>query len=329
MTNEPYIEVVVPAYNEAENIEACLDSILSQETDHEFGVLVVDDGSTDRTPEIVADYEASHRNLRVVTKETNRGYGDTIQRGFTEATADIVCFVDGDSTMEAGSLAAIIADYEAGADAVFGYVDVMNDHRLHGLYCKVGKRHNEAARYGGALMSFRREVLAELGGFLDVENRGGHDVEIKARLRKSEYTVVYEDDAKVYSRFPEGWHNVLRQKFRAGKTHVIHSHQHPDEFDPSVLLNSGYYIVLAGTTLLSVVFPLLWVGVVGLLALFVYEHGPRAYEMYTTSGSVKFGSLYFPYALAAGYLRTIGYLSEWRTLISLLRTVEGGGSHDE
>lgn len=329
MSNKSYIEVVVPAYNEEQNIEACLDSILLQETDREFGVLVIDDGSTDRTPELIADYEHNHPNLRVVTKETNRGYGDTIQRGFTEATADIVCFVDGDSTMEPGSLAAIIADYEAGADAVFGYVDVMNDHRLHGLYCKVGKRHNESARYGGALMSFRREVLSELGGFLDVENRGGHDVEIKARLRKSDYSVVYEDSAKVYSRFPEGWYNVLRQKYRAGKTHIIHSQQHPNEFDPSVLHNSGYYISLAGITLCSFVFPPLWVIVLALLGLFVYEHGPRAYEMYETSGSLKLGSLYFPYALAAGYLRTVGYLSEWQTLITLLRTLKNESSNND
>jgi len=46
--------------------------------------------------------------------------------------------------------------------------------------------------------------------------------------------------------------------------------------------------------------------------LFVREHGPRAAEMYRASGSLKLGALYFPYALAAGYL------SEWRTLLGLL-----------
>lgn len=325
----PFIEVVVPAYNEAENIEACLDSILEQEAPRQFSLIVVDDGSTDRTPEILARYADKHDRMRVVTKETNRGYGDTIQRGFDEARADIVCFVDGDSVMEPGSLAAIVRDYEDGADAVFGYVDVQNDHRLHGLYCKVGKQHNPDSRYGGACMSFRREVLADLGGFLDVQNRGGHDVEIKARLRKSEYDVVFEDDAKVYSRFPEGWYTVLRQKFRAGKTHVIHSNQHPEQFDPSVLLNSAFYGALLVTVLVSVVVPLAAVAVVGLLVLFVREHGSRAREMYEASGSLRLGLLYFPYALAAGYLRTAGYLSEWRTLLSLLATVGRGSPNPE
>lgn len=318
MSDDQYIEVVVPAYNEADNIAECLDSILGQESPRPYGVLVVDDGSTDRTPEMLSRYADEHDELRIVTKETNRGYGDTIQRGFEEARADIVCFVDGDSVMAPGSLAAIVADYEDGADAVFGYVDVRNDHRLHGLYCKVGKEHNPNSRYGGACMSFRRDVLRDLGGFLDVQNRGGHDVEIKARLRKSDYNVVFEDDAKVYSRFPEGWYTVLRQKFRAGKTHVIHSNQHPEQFDPRVLLNSGFYMALLVAVVVTPFLPLAAVAVVGLLALFVREHGPRARDMYDASGSLKLGLLYFPYALAAGYLRTAGYLSEWRTLLSLL-----------
>jgi len=314
VTADPYIEVIVPAYNEEENIEACLDSVLAQEAHRPFGVLVVDDGSTDRTPAILEEYEANHGSLRVVTKSENRGYGDTIQRGFEEAIADVVCFVDGDSVMEAGSLATIIADYEAGAGAVFGYVDVKNDHRLHGLYCKVGKRHNPDARYGGALMSFRREVLADLGGFLNVENRGGHDVEIKARLRKSDYEVVFEDDAKVYSRFPEGWKNVLRQKFRAGKTHVIYSSEHPDLFDDRVLLAAAYYGVLLGCVLVPPALSVLGI----LLVPFLIEHGPRAWAMYRESNHKRTIPLYLVYALLGGIMRSYGVVSEWQHLAPLL-----------
>ncbi|MFB6141984.1 MAG: glycosyltransferase family 2 protein [Halorientalis sp.] len=326
---EAYIDVVVPAYNEADDIADCLDSILEQDTERPFSVLVVDDGSTDETPEILAEYEREHERLRVVTKETNRGYGDTIRRGFEESTADIVCFVDGDSIVAPGSLAAVVEDYEAGADAVFGYVDVRNDDRLHGLYCKVGKRHDPDKRYGGALMSVRREVLEDLGGFLDVENRGSQDVEIKTRLRKSDYDVVFEDDAKVFSRFPEGWRNVMRQKFRAGKTHVIYSSQHPENFDPGIVVNTGYYAALLASVLASVVFPPAVVAVLLLAVLFFHEHGPRGLEMYRASGSLRMGLLFFPYALAAGYVRTAGYLSEWRKLLSLLRRQWSTGARGE
>jgi len=131
----------------------------------------------------------------------------------------------------------------------------------------------------------------------------------------------------VYSRFPEGWENVLRQKFRAGKTHLIHSSRHPEAFDPGVLVNSAYYAVLLGAVAASVVFPLALLGVFALAVPFVREHGPRAVEIYRTSGSLELGALYVPYALAAGYLRTVGYLSEWRTLLGLLwrhRTTETG-----
>lgn len=319
MAERNFLEVVVPAYNEEDNIEECLDSILSEETSKPFSVLVVDDGSTDRTPEILARYEAEHDNLLVKRQDPNRGYGATIQSGFESAEAEAVLFIDGDSVLEPGSLEVIIQDYLDGADAVFGYVDVKNDHRLHGLYCKVGKRHNEAARYGGACMSFRTDILEDLGGFLAVENRGGHDVEIKERVRKSGYTAVFEDEAKVYSRFPEGWKTVLRQKFRAGKTHIIHMNEHPEKFDPGILVNSAYYGALAIIAAGSIVFSPLVLVFLPLLAIFVYEHGLTALEMYETSGSLKLGLLYLPYAFTAGYLRTAGYLSEPQLLIELLR----------
>jgi glycosyltransferase involved in cell wall biosynthesis len=321
----PYIEAVVPAYNKQKNIEDCLDSILSQEPHRPFGAPVVDDGSTGRTPRILERYETEYENPREVTKAENRGYGDTIQREFKEASADIVCFIDVDSLIQGGSLAAIVKDYENGVDAVFGCVEVPNDRRLQGLYCKVCKRHNPDARYDRAQTSFRRKVLADLGGFLDVQNRGGHGIGIQARFQKSDYEVVFEDDAKVCSRFPERWETALHQKFRASKTHLIHWSQHPGSFDSGALVNSAYYVVLLGAILTSLGFPSAIGGVIGLGVLFVREHGPRVVEMYRMSGSIKLGASYFPYALAAGYLRTIGYLSEWRTLLTLLwryRTAE-------
>lgn len=319
MSDQVFLEIIVPAYNEEDNIEQCLQSILNQEISREFRVLVVDDGSTDRTADIIKVYDDKNNHIRVKHHDPNRGYGATIQSGLESSNAEVVLFIDGDSIIEPGSIEAIIQHYENGADAVFGYVDVKNDHRLHGLYCKVGKHHNEDARYGGACMSFRKEVLEELGGFLAVENRGGHDVEIKHRVQKNDYEVFFEDDARVYSRFPEGWKTVLRQKFRAGKTHVIHMNEHPEKFDPRILIKSSFYGTLGAVAIGSLVYFPLTIFLIGLLVIFLYEHGPTAFEMYKASGSIRLGLLYLPYALASGYLRSAGYLSELGKLVDLLR----------
>lgn len=94
--NPPTVSLVIPAYNEEKYIGACLDSVFSSGAKF-FEIIVVDNGSTDHTKEIVESY----KNVRIVSEE-KRGVMFARQRGINETTGDIVAFIDADTIMLSG-----------------------------------------------------------------------------------------------------------------------------------------------------------------------------------------------------------------------------------
>ena len=171
------VALVLPAYNEQEVIEQAIaeaDEALAGIAD-DYEVLVVDDGSRDAT-RAVALQAAEHRPaVRVISHETNRGYGAALRTGFQAATKDYVGFSDADcqfNLRETNRLTLLLAD----CDIACGYRIDRQDkwHRI--VYSKV---YNALVRLllgtgvrdcDCALKMFRRETLAELpittNGFL-------------------------------------------------------------------------------------------------------------------------------------------------------------------
>lgn len=90
----PKVSVVVPVYNVAAFLPACLDSICAQ-TLKDIEIIVVNDGSTDNSLEIAQEYAAKDERVKVLTKE-NRGYGHTMNLGFSHARGEYIGIVESD-----------------------------------------------------------------------------------------------------------------------------------------------------------------------------------------------------------------------------------------
>ncbi len=94
------LSVVIPALNEEDGIEEIMDRVLGIREDlkavgvDEFELIVVDDGSTDRTPELVRAY----REVRLIRHPHNRGYGAALKTGFAAAQGEWIGFLDADGT---------------------------------------------------------------------------------------------------------------------------------------------------------------------------------------------------------------------------------------
>lgn len=93
------ISVIVPAYNIQNYISRCLDSILNQ-TYTNIEIIIVDDGSCDKTPEILDQYDKQYENITVIHKKNN-GVSQARIDGINGATGDWIGFVDGDDEIEA------------------------------------------------------------------------------------------------------------------------------------------------------------------------------------------------------------------------------------
>ncbi|WP_231445200.1 bifunctional glycosyltransferase/CDP-glycerol:glycerophosphate glycerophosphotransferase [Brevibacterium zhoupengii] len=97
----PTLTVVVPAYNVAEYLPACLDSVLGQSFTN-LDVLVINDGSTDDTGQVADDYARRHRRVRVI-HQPNAGLGAARNRGLDESSSEFITFVDSDDTVPTGT----------------------------------------------------------------------------------------------------------------------------------------------------------------------------------------------------------------------------------
>ena len=94
----PLISVIVPAYNAEPYLEKCLDSILRQ-TYERLEIIVVDDGSTDKTRDIADAAAQTDSRIRVIHQE-NKGLGEARNAGLDIATGELIAFVDSDDWLE-------------------------------------------------------------------------------------------------------------------------------------------------------------------------------------------------------------------------------------
>lgn len=136
--SRPSITLVLPAYNEQEVIaQAVHEAVeaISTLTD-EYEILVVDDGSTDRTASILEQLTSQYRHLRVLRQPKNLGYGAALRRGFTEARSELVSFTDADCQFDLTELDRLVMlsrDYQI----VCGYRIDRQDPFLRCFYSNV------------------------------------------------------------------------------------------------------------------------------------------------------------------------------------------------
>lgn len=125
---EKILTITVPSYNVEKFLNQTLDSFIDERIMNELEVLIVDDGSKDRTAEIGKEYESRYpQTFRVISKE-NGGHGSTINRGIAEAKGKYFKVVDGDDWVVTDGLVELIQRLKnCDADYVFTNYYEVND----------------------------------------------------------------------------------------------------------------------------------------------------------------------------------------------------------
>ena len=206
------LSVVVPVYNERETIREIIRRIRAVEIDTE--ILVVDDGSTDGTREILAEM-ADDDDLRVFYHEQNRGKGAALRTAFEHITGDIVVIQDADLEYDPAEYQRLIQPIVSGvADVVYGSRFLSaGPHRVLYFWHSVANRalttmsnmftDLNLTDMETCYKAFRREVIEAIGPTLK-QNRFGIDPELTAKVARRNYR-IYELGISYFGRtYQEG-----------------------------------------------------------------------------------------------------------------------------
>ena len=217
----PPVSIVVPAYNEAAGIEQAVRSLASSDYP-EFEVIVVDDGSTDGTGDLV-DFLCLSR-VRVI-RERNRGKAEALNTGVAAARHDLVAAVDADTLFEQGTLAALVRPFaDPGVGAVAGNTKVGNRRSLLGLWqhldyvtgFNLDRRLYDVLgcmpTVPGAVGAFRKSALLEFGGFSS--DTLAEDTDVTIALGRRGWKVAYAEDARGFTETPASLGGLWRQRYR-------------------------------------------------------------------------------------------------------------------
>ena len=117
------LSIILPAYNEVENIEAGVSSVLKfvpTFTEH-YEVIIVDDGSRDGTGKLIDRLAAKYDRVVALHHLSNRGYGAALRSGFKAARGELIFFTDGDGQFEIQEMPKLMSLIREGTDIACGY----------------------------------------------------------------------------------------------------------------------------------------------------------------------------------------------------------------
>jgi cellulose synthase/poly-beta-1,6-N-acetylglucosamine synthase-like glycosyltransferase/peptidoglycan/xylan/chitin deacetylase (PgdA/CDA1 family) len=217
----PSVAIVVPAYNEAVGIERAVRSLAASEYD-DFEVIVVDDGSTDETADIVADLDL--QNVRLV-RQDNSGKAAALNTGIEQTDSEVIVMVDGDTLFETGTLRRLVAPLaDPAIAAVSGNTKVGNRSGLLGRWQHIeyvigfnlDRRMYDVLEctptVPGAIGAFRRDVLADVGGVPG--DTLAEDTDLTLAIGRTGRRVVYAEDARAWTEAPSSLNALWRQRYR-------------------------------------------------------------------------------------------------------------------
>jgi cellulose synthase/poly-beta-1,6-N-acetylglucosamine synthase-like glycosyltransferase/peptidoglycan/xylan/chitin deacetylase (PgdA/CDA1 family) len=219
--HEPSVAVIVPAYNEQVGIERSVRSIASSDYP-DFEVLVVDDGSTDRTPQLVDALELD--NVRLI-RQDNTGKAGALNTGIEFSDAEIVVMVDGDTLFEPNTILNLVAPFaDEDVAAVAGNTKVGNRRGLLGRWQHIeyvigfnlDRRMYDVLQatptVPGAVGAFRRDILSDVGGVPG--DTLAEDTDLTLAIGRTGRRVVYAENARAWTEAPSTLGALWRQRYR-------------------------------------------------------------------------------------------------------------------
>ncbi|WP_104821275.1 bifunctional polysaccharide deacetylase/glycosyltransferase family 2 protein [Kitasatospora sp. MMS16-BH015] len=214
------VTVLVPAYNERECIAHTLNSLAA--SDYPIEVIVIDDGSTDGTSEIVEEMNLPFVRL---IRQVNGGKSTALNTGIAAASHDIIVMMDGDTVFEPATVRELVQPFaDPAIGAVAGNAKVGNRDSLigawqhieyvlgHNLDRRMYDMLNIIVTIPGAVGAFRREALDQVGGMSD--DTLAEDTDVTMAVLCQGWRIVYAERARAWTEAPASIQQLWSQRYR-------------------------------------------------------------------------------------------------------------------
>lgn len=286
------VAVLIPAFNEEAVICKSIRTMLSSRL-KKFEIIVIDDGSSDRTAEVVLKEFSRTKRVRVFKKE-NGGKAEALNFGLTKTDAEIVVALDADTVFEPDALGYLLAHFDnPKIGAVAGSTNVGNTCNMitrfqaleyvtsQNLDRRALELVNSITVVPGAIGAWKREAVVAAGGFSS--ETLAEDADLTMQIELMGWKVVYEPNAVARTEAPDTIRAFMKQRFRwmFGTLQAAWKHR-------SVMLRvrNGTGIGLFGLPnifVFQILFTLI-APIVDLMLVWNVVAGVRAYEMNPAGG---------------------------------------------
>ena len=219
----PFVSVIVPAFNEELVIKNTIRSLLASEYER-YEIIVVDDGSKDKTAEIVRENFANNDRVRLFSA-SNMGKAAALNLGLHNAKGEIVIALDADTWFAPQTIGALAHRfYDPKIGAIAGNAKVGNRinivTRWQALEYITSQNMDRRAFASlncitvvpGAVGAWRRDLVEQAGGFLS--DTLAEDQDLTLSIRRLGYNIGYEEDAIAWTEAPHNLRTLARQRFR-------------------------------------------------------------------------------------------------------------------
>ena len=275
-TKFPFVSILIPAYNEEENIAKTIQSVQELEYSGKYEIIVIDDGSKDNTFKIASRIAKNDPRVRVITQE-NKGKAAAVNHGIRLSKGEFVATLDADSFVEKDALMKMIGYLEdkrvvsvTPSMKVYEPKTVMQKIQkveyLWGIFLrKIFSFMNALHVTPGPFSIYRKAFFEKYGGF--DEHNLTEDTEIALRIQSHHYKIENSIDATVYTVSPKTFGELLKQRTRWYYGLIKNLKMYPQLFNPRYGYVAVFSLPAAIVSILTIVFVTVYFGVLMIRSL--------------------------------------------------------------
>jgi len=221
----PPVSILIPCYNEGENIKETIEYLLKQNYPN-YEIIAVNDGSKDSTLDILKELAIQHEKVRVVNLATNQGKAVGLSTAALMANSEYLICIDGDALLDRNAAAWMVRHFidhpNVGAvtgnprirnrSTLLGKIQVGEFSAIVGMIKRAQRTYGRIFTISGVIAAFRKSALHDVGYWSP--DMVTEDIDISWKLQLAGWTIPFETNALCWVLMPETLNGLWKQRSR-------------------------------------------------------------------------------------------------------------------